>query len=223
MQPESARTESTLTPKVSQSKKYPSKNYEVARAFAKGIPGADRRVLERVAEASLRGEAVPPELQKIANCILGVVLLNGKLPAKAPGRPKDELFALKGVEIAYSFFSLLDQSIYDRGETLRMVAKQVNASERHVERAVHDYAWIVGGSSDADVGARSSFRALRATLSKEEYQQNVLLELRFQAGDPPTGHHPEEKRFATAPDQVRAMRSDLLRLVLATGEETENG
>lgn len=219
-----ATTESPGMAKIFSSKTYLSKNNQVARAFARGLPGAERRVLERVAEASAQGEVVPPELQKIANAILGVALLAGKLPEKAPGRPKDESSALKGVEIAYCFFDLLDQNIYDRSETLRLVAIQKHASERHVERSVRDYAWLVGGSSDADLNARCNFRARRAILSHEEYQGEVLRELRFQAGAPPMGHRPVEDRLAAAPRQVGAMRAELLRIVdLATGQRTEDG
>lgn len=206
------------------SKTYLTKNNQVARAFARGLPGAERRVLERVAEASAQGEVVPPELQKIANAILGVALLTGKLPERAPGRPKEERAALKGVEIAYCFFDLLDQNIYDRSATLQRVAAQKHASERHVERAVRDYAWLVGGSSDADINARRIFRARRAILSNEEYQGEVLRELRFQAGVSPMGHRTVEDRLAAAPGQVVAMRAELLRLVdLATGQRTEVG
>ena len=82
-------------------KTFISKNNQVAQAFAKGVPGSERGVLERVAEASALGEVVPPALQKIANAILGVALVTGKLPDKALGRPKDERFALRGVEMAF--------------------------------------------------------------------------------------------------------------------------
>ena len=65
-----------------------SHDAEVAQAFAKNVPGADRRVLERVAEAAALGNVVSPELQKIANAILAVALLNEKLPGRAAGRHK---------------------------------------------------------------------------------------------------------------------------------------
>jgi len=198
-----------------------SQNNQVARAFARGVPGSERRVLERVAEASAYGEVVPAELQKIANAILGVALLTGKLPKKAPGRPKDERFALKSVEMAYCFFDLLDRNTFSRDETLRLVAKRMHASERHVERAVQNYGWLVGGSSEADVDTRRSFRAQRAVLSDAEYRNLVLLELRFQEGSPPTGHRPLEDRLASVSDQVTALRGDLLQLVdLVTGRRT---
>lgn len=206
------------------SKTYLSKNNQIACAFAKGVPGSERRVLERVAEAATFGEVVPEELQKIANAILGVALLTGKLPKKAPGRPKDERFALKGVEMAYHFFELLDQNGCDRVEALRHVAQQFHASERHVERAVHDYAWLIGGASEAGVDARCSFRARRALLSDAEYRDEVLLELRFHEGSPPTGHRPLEDRLAAVPDQVTAIRIELRRLVdLATRQRTKEG
>lgn len=189
-----------------------------------GVPGSERRVLERVAEASAFGEVVPPELQKIANAILGAALLTGKLPKKAPGRPKGESFALKGVEMAYCFFDLLDQNVCDRNETLRLVAKQVHASERHVERAVHDYSWLIGGSNNADLDARDRFRAWRAGTSNEHYRNAVLLELRVHEGISPSGHRPFEERLAAVPDQVTAMKSELRRIVdRAAGLRDEHG
>lgn len=198
-----------------------SKNNQVARAFARGVPGSERRVLERVAEASAHGEVVPAELQKIANAILGVALLTGKLPKKAPGRPKDERFGLKSVEMAYCFFDLLDRKTFSRDETLRLVAKRIHTSERHIERAVHDYGWLVGGSSEAHVETRRSFRAQRAVLSDMQYRNLVLLELRYQEGSPPAGHRSLEDRLLSVSDQVTAMRGELLQLVdLATGHRT---
>lgn len=199
---------------------HPSINNQVARAFAKGVPGSERRVLERVAEASALGEVVPPELQKIANAILGVVLLTGKIPEKAPGRPKDERFALKGVEMAYRYFDLLDQDGCARNDALGLAAKQINASERHVERAVHDYEWLIGCSTEA----RSRFRAWRDGLSNEEYREAVLLELRFHEGSRPTGKRPLKDCLAGAPAQVTAIRNDLLRLFdRASGNRSEQG
>lgn len=201
-----------------------SKNNQAARAFAMGIPGSEAGVLERVAEASVCGEVVPPELQKIANAILGVVLLTGKLPEKTPGRPKDERFALKGVERAYRFFDLIDQNVCDRDEAVRLVAKQLPASGRHVERAIHDYAWLIGGERDDDIDARSSFRAWRASMSAEEYREAVLLELRFHDGLAPVMHRPLRERLAAAPDRLTAIRGELRQLVnLATGEWAQEG
>lgn len=201
-----------------------SKNNQVARAFAVGAPGSEAAVLERVAEASVRGEVVPPELQKIANAILGVVLLTGKLPEKAPGRPKDESFALKGVERAYRFFELVDQKVCGREEALRLVAKQLPASNRHVERSIEDYAWLIGGERDEDIDARLRFRVWRASMSIEEYREAVLLELRFHDGLGPVKQRPLKDLLAAAPNSVSAMRVELRRLVdLATGQWPESG
>lgn len=206
------------------SKTFISKNNQVAQAFAKGVPGSERGVLERVAEASALGEVVPPALQKIANAILGVALVTGKLPEKALGRPKDERFALRGVEMAFRFFDILDQNICDRNEVLTLVARQVHASERHIERAVLEYAWLIGGPLDADVEARRRFRAWRAGMSNEDYREAVLLELRFHDESSPTGRRPLTDRLAAASGQVIAMREELLHLVnLASGKQYEEG
>jgi hypothetical protein len=201
-----------------------SKNNQVARAFAMGAPGCEAGVLERVAEASIRGEVVPPELQKIANAILGVVLLTGKLPEKAPGRPKDEMFALKGVERAYRFFELVDKKVCSREEALRLVAKQLPASSRHVERSIEDYGWLIGGKRDDDFDARRRFRLWRAGMSIDDYREAVLLELRFHDGLGPVKQRPLKELLASAPNRVTAIQVELRRLVdLATGRSPESG
>ena len=197
-----------------------SQDAVVAQAFAKNVPGADRRVLERVAEAAALGNVVSPELQKIANAILAVALLNGKLPSRAAGRPKDEEFALKSAEMAYRYFDLLDQGVCSRAETLRQVAKQFHVDERHVERAARDYQWLLGWS----IEARCRFRAQRDGLSNEEYREAVLLDLRLHEGVPPTGQPLLKDRLAAAPAQVMAMRNDLLCLIdRATGKRADQG
>ncbi len=207
--------------KTNSSKTYLSKNLQAARAFAKGIQGSERSVLERVAEASILGEIVPPELQKTANAILGVALLEGKLPKKALGRPIDEIYAVKGVEAAYCFFELLDQKVHSRNQILMLVAIQVHTTVRNVERYIRDYAWLIGGLSDSDYEARRRFRAWRAGLTDEEYREAVLLELRFHEGSPPTGQRSLNEKLAAASDQVLAMRAKLRELTdLASGELT---
>ena len=197
-----------------------SQDAEVAQAFAKNVPGADRRVLERVAEAAALGNVVSPELQKIANAILAVALLNEKLPGRAAGRHKKENTALKGVDMAYCYFELLDQAVCARTEALRLVAKQFHVDERHVERAARDYQWLLGWSTEA----RCRFRAWRDGVSNEEYQEAVLLDLRLHEGIPPAGQPLLKDRLAVAPAQVMAMRNDLLCLIdRATGKLAEQG
>nr|WP_288851881.1 hypothetical protein [uncultured Acidovorax sp.] len=186
-----------------------SQDAEVAQAFAKNAPGADRRVLERVAEAAALGNVVSPELQKIANAILAVALLNEKLPGRAAGRHKKESTALKGVEMAYCYFERLDRAVCARTEALRLVAKQFHVDERHVERAARDYQWLLGWSTEA----RCRFRAWRGCVSNEEYREAVLLDLRLHEGIPPAGQPLLKERLAAAPAQVMTMRNDLLYLV----------
>ena len=48
----------------------PSPEVAAALAFAQGKRGAERRVLEYVADATLRGYEVNPRIQKIANALL---------------------------------------------------------------------------------------------------------------------------------------------------------
>lgn len=197
-----------------------SQDAEVAQAFAKNVPGADRRVLERVAESATLGNAVSPELQKIANAILAVALLNEKLPGRAAGRHKKESTALKGVEMAYCYFELLDQAVCARTEALRLVAKRFHVDERHVERAVRDYQWLLGWS----IEARGRFRAWRDGLSDEEYRAAVLLDLRLHKGIPVAGQPLLKDRLAAAPAQVVTMRNDLLCLINRdTGKLAEQG
>lgn len=183
-----------------------SQDAEVAQAFAKNVPGADRRVLERVAEAAVLGNVVSPELQKIANAILAVALLNEKLPDRAAGRHKKESTVLKGVEMAYRYFELLDQAGCARVDALRLVAEQFHVDERHVERAVRGYQWLLGWS----IEARCRFRAWRHGVSNGEYQEAVLLDLRLHEGIPPAGQPLLKERLAVASDQVETMRNDLL-------------
>ena len=199
---------------------YLSQDAEVAHAFAKNVPGADRRVLERVAEAAALGNVVSPELQKIANAILAVALLNEKLPGRAAGRHKKENTALKGVEMAYCYFELLDQAVCARTEALRLVAKRFHVDERHAERAARDYQWLLGWSTEA----RGRFRAWRDGLSDEEYRAAVLLDLRLHKGISVAGQPLLKDRLAAAPAQVMAMRNDLLCLIDgATGKRAEQG
>lgn len=195
-----------------------SQDAEVAQAFAKNVPGAERRVLERVAVVAALGDVVSPELQKIANAILAVALLNEKLPSRAAGRRKNDKTALKGVEMAYRYFELLDQATYARAEALRLVAKKFHVDERHVERSAREYQWLLGWSTEA----RCRLRAWRDGVRNEEYQEAVLLELRAHEGIPPAGQPPLKDRLAEAPAQVLAMRNDLLRLIdSATGKLVE--
>ena len=125
-----------------------------AIAFAKGVAGAERRVLESVGEATIRGKVVSENTQKIANAILAKALLEGKLPPGAPGRPSNESVELKYVECAYRYFDLLDRRI---SHPAQKVADELHLEVRQVERCAKKYKWLIGYFEED----RDRFRAWR--------------------------------------------------------------
>lgn len=171
-------------------------------AFAKCKPGADRRVLERVAEAVILGQEISVDLQKIANALLANALFTGKLPAKATGRPKEEFLALRGVERAYRYFELLDGN---KKGAAKKVTEKLPVGDRQVEREARKYRWLIGLSPED----RDRFRIWRSAVSNDEYEADVLISLRQREGRPAVGGPPVD-RMAVATDLVAALRKELI-------------
>lgn len=203
----------------------PSPEAAAAMAFAKGEPGADRRVLESVADAALHGRQVSARFQKLANVLLAQALFEGKLPAKAAGRRKEELFALKNVERAYRYYELRDGGARRPAE-MAVTASRSNAGERQIERAISNYRWLIGW----DEQERECFRAWRASVSEEEYKAVILVELRLRDGRSVTGDASGQTLFKKASDIVKALRQELIDIMNGTyepppssGEESQTG
>lgn len=174
-----------------------------ALAFANGEPGADRRVLEYVTDAMLCGHQVSAHLQKLANALLAKALFEGKLPAKAAGRRRDELFALRNVERAYRYYELRDGGTRRPAE---IAAARSSAGERQVERAMSIYKWLIG----RDEQERQRFRAWRAGIGEEAYKAAILVELRLRDGRPVTGGKSGQTHPKMASDIVEALRQELI-------------
>lgn len=194
-----------------------------ALAFVNGDPGADRRVLECVADEVLRGHQVSAGFQKLANALLAQALFEGKLPAKAAGRRKDELFELRNVERAYRYYELLDGGARRLAEK---AAARSSAGMRQVERAMSEYKWLIGLNEQE----RERFRAWRASVSAEEYESAVLVDLRLRDGRPVTGGASGQTLPKKASDMVKALRQELIDIMrkpeepLSTlGEDSQAG
>ena len=191
----------------------PSPEVAAALAFANGEPGADRRVLECVADAALRGYQVSAHFQKLANALLAQALFEGKLPAKAAGRRKEELFALRNVERAYRYYELRDGGARRPAE--KAVARS-NAGERQVERASSKYKWLIG----QDERERERFRAWRAGVGEEEYKAAVLIEMRLRDGRSVTGGASGQTLPKKASDIVKVLRQELIDVMNGADEST---
>lgn len=174
-----------------------------ALAFANGDSGADRRVLECVADAVLRGYQVSADFQKLANALLAQALFEGKLPAKAAGRRKEELFELRNVERAYRYYEFRDGGVRRPAEK---TAARSSAGTRQVERAMSKYKWLIGW----DEQERERFRAWRASISPDEYESAVLVDLRLRDGRPVTGGASGQTLPKKASDMVKALRQELI-------------
>ncbi len=139
--------------------------------FLKGKPGSERGVLERIAEATLNGQEVSADLQKIANALLAKALLDEKLPTKAPGRPRDEQAELKRVEYAYRYFELFDKDVRHAAQK---VSEKFHREVRQVHRDQKKYRWLIGWCEEY----RDRFRAWRAGIDEETYKATILMNLR---------------------------------------------
>lgn len=178
-----------------------------AIAFAKGVAGAERRVLESVGEATIRGKVVSENTQKIANAILAKALLEGKLPPGAPGRPSNESVELKYVECAYRYFDLLDRRI---SHPAQKVADELHLEVRQVERCAKKYKWLIGYFEED----RDRFRAWRLGASDEEFKDDILMQMRLRSGRSVTGGtQPEAVRLRKASHLVEKLRQELAELI----------
>ncbi len=178
-----------------------------ALAFAKGEAGAERRVLERVCEETIRGNVVSENTQRIANAILAKALLEGRLPQKAPGRPSDESVELKYVECAYRYFDLRDRCI---SHPAQKIADELHLDKRQVERCAKKYKWLIGLHEED----RERFRSWRLSASDEEYKDDILMQIRSRSGRSVAGSpNPETVRLKQASDIVEKMRQELADLI----------
>ncbi|MBY0411697.1 MAG: hypothetical protein K2Q97_16615 [Burkholderiaceae bacterium] len=177
-------------------------------AFAMGKTGAERAVLERIAEATVRGEAIHPDLQKISNLILAKALLSEKLPDRAAGRPRDTTDHLKHVERAYRYYEELDKSTPEAAER---VGAETPVGTRQIEREAQKYRDFIGGR---DPEARARFRAWRAEVSDEDYRETMLQEFQRRAG-PTTVKTaaPKEALIAIVNDLVAAIQLETLQSI----------
>lgn len=172
-----------------------------ALAFLNNQSGAERRVLERVADAAIRGQAVSANLQKIANLIIAKALFEGKLPPKAAGRPSDEKFELNYIEYAYRYFELLDKRV---SPAAALVSEEFHVEERQVERYASKYKWLIGYLPDE----RDRYRAWRSGISADEYEAQTLLKIRSHDGRTLSGR-PQADRFSSASALLENLRQTL--------------
>lgn len=177
-------------------------------AFAMCKTGAERAVLERVAQSVVRGEAIHPDLQRISNLILAKALLSEKLPDRAAGRPRDTTDHLKHVERAYRYYEELDNATPDAAG---IVGAETPVGARQIEREAQKYRELIGGR---DPEARARFRAWRAEVSEEEYRETMLQELQQKAR--PTKVKtaaPKEALIAKVNDLVKAIQLEILQSI----------
>lgn len=187
---------------------------EALLAFVSGENGADRRVLELVAKAVIDGFDVNPHIQRVANVLLAKALLDGRLPVKASGRPKQETTSLKGVEITNRFYELLDGGMR-RDDALIEAADYFKVEPRQVERAVERYRWLVGHFLED----RERFRAWRAGTDARDYEASVLIDLRIREKRPPVARPTLDDRLTAAPAMLDGLRTEFYRVFHPTAED----
>jgi len=176
-----------------------------ALAFVNDEAGAERRVLERVAVAAIRGQVVSADLQKIANAILAKALFEGNLPPKAAGRPADEQLELNHIEYAYRYFELLDSG---ESPAAKIVSNEFPVEERQVQRYAKKYKWLIGLVPDE----RGRYRAWRAGISSDEYKAQTLLRIRSHNGRSVSGS-PTADCLSTAATVVAKLRQNLANII----------
>lgn len=142
-------------------------------AFVNGDAGAERLVLERLADSVLSGGAVNPSLQKIANAIIAKAILDDTLPGKRPGRSKSDPF--KGHEVAYRFFELNDAGM-SRGDALVAVGNEFGYVERQIERLVKEFRPMIGWFPE-DRGRYREWRRVCEETGFEDYEATVRIDL----------------------------------------------
>jgi len=174
-------------------------------AFAKGDAGAERLVLERLADSVLSGGIVNPSIQKIANAIMAEAILKGALPGKKAGRPSADAF--RAHEAAYRYFELKDAGMRS-GEALAVVRKEFLIDERQIARFVNEFRPMIGWF----VEGRERFRAWGQTCDEtgfEDYEASVRIDLNLRDGLPAVNTKPSTSQLLESARRVlEALREE---------------
>lgn len=179
-------------------------DHDAIAAFLAREPGAERAVMERLADATLKGEEINPIVQKVANAIIAQALLQNGLPPKKVGRKFADAF--RGHEAAYRFFELTDGGMPQK-DALVVVQQEHGFVDRQIRFFVQRHRPIIGRFPED----RERYRAWRESCEAfgMSYEASVRIDLNIAEGLPavPLKQDPQAKLIA-AQQFLEAIRAE---------------
>lgn len=173
-------------------------DHDSIAAFEKREAGADRGLLERLAEVVLSGGAVHPDVQRIANAIVAEAVLKGALPTKKVGRKKRDAFT--GHEAAYMFFELRDSGA-SRTEAIAAVIDEFHVVERQIDRWVEQYRPMIGWLVE-DRERLRVWRKVCEDTGYQDYEAAVRIDLNLREHKPAVDVTPTQEQLLDRAHQL---------------------
>lgn len=122
------------------------------QALAKNENGAEFAILELLGAIVMSGEKAGASFQLVANVIVAKSVLNGKLPLKKRGRPKNP-DGLNAYDVAIRYFAIKDSGLsYENA--VGQIAATLHKDERHIMRLVREAAPMIGITAEQRTAKR---------------------------------------------------------------------